>query len=319
MTNKKSTKNGAGQNIEKVVIIGSGPAGLTAAIYSARANLNPVVISGLKPGGQLIDTTVVENFPGFPDGIMGPNLMDAMRKQATRFETRFIDEPVVSVDFKVRPLKIKTETKEISAETVIIATGAYAKWLNIESEKRLNGKGVSHCATCDGFFFKGKEVIVIGGGDTALEEALFLTHYATKVTIIHRRDALRASKIMQERAFANKAISFIWNSAVDEILGKDHVDSVRLKDVNTGATSILKCNGVFVAIGHTPATDFLKGQVGMDENGYIKRYNGAKTNVEGVFTAGDVADARYKQAVTAAGDGCRAAVDADRYLQEKKK
>lgn len=306
-------------DVEKVVIIGSGPAGLTAAIYAARANLNPIVISGAAPGGQLMETTTVDNFSGFPEGILGQDLMASIRKQAERFSTRFIEESVVSVDFKSKPLKIKTETKEVSAETVIIATGAYARWLGLDSERRLNGKGVSRCATCDGFFFKGKEVAVVGGGDTAIEEALFLLHYAKKVTIIHRRDALRASKIMQEEAFANKGISFIWNTSVEEILGTDHVEGAKLKNTKTGVVSSIKCDGIFVAIGHQPATDFLKGQIDMDENGYVKRHDLTKTNVEGVFVAGDVADPRYRQAITAAGDGCRAAVDADRYLQEKSK
>lgn len=306
-------------DVEKIVIIGSGPAGLTAAIYAARANLNPIVISGTAPGGQLMETTTVENFSGFPDGILGPDLMTAMRKQAERFSTRFLEDSVVSVDFKNKPLKIKTETKEINTKTVIIATGAHARWLGLDSEKRLNGKGVSRCATCDGFFFKGKEVVVIGGGDTAIEEALFLLHYAKKVTIIHRRDTLRASKIMQDKAFANKSISFVWDSSVEEILGTNHVEGLKLKNVKTGLTSNMKCDGVFVAIGHEPATDFLKGQVDMDENNYVKKYGLTKTSVDGVFVAGDVADPRYRQAITAAGDGCRAAVDADRYLQENKK
>jgi len=304
---------------ENVVIIGSGPAGLTAAIYTARADLNPTVVAGMRPGGQLVDANMVENFPGFPEGVDGPELMMNMRKQAERFNAKFIEEDVVSVDFKKRPFTIKTETAELKAETVIIATGTSARWLGLPSEKRLIGKGVSGCATCDGFFFKGKEVVVIGGGDTALEDAMFLTRYTTKVTVIHRRDKLRASMIMQDRAFANKKISFIWDSAVEEILGADKVTGVKLKNLKTGKPSEFKCDGVFVAIGHAPATEFLNGQIEIDETGYIKRYNGTKTSVDGVFSAGDVADRAYRQAISAAGDGCRAAIDAERYLQEKKK
>jgi len=305
--------------VENVVIIGSGPAGLTAAIYAARADLNPTVVAGMRPGGQLVDTTAVENFPGFPDGIDGPELMMNMRKQAERFNAKFIDEDVISADLKKRPFTIKTETAELKAESVIIATGASARWLNLPSEKRLIGKGVSGCATCDGFFFKGKEVAVIGGGDTALEDAMFLTRYATKVTVIHRRDKLRASMIMQDRAFANKKISFIWDSTVDDIIGVDKVTGVKLKNLKTGKSSEFKCDGVFVAIGHSPATDFLKGQIEMDETGYIKKYDGTKTSVEGVFSAGDVTDRVYRQAISAAGDGCRAAIDTERWLQCKKK
>jgi len=317
--NESKPKGDPKTDVANVVIIGSGPAGLTAAIYTARADLNPVVVAGIKPGGQLVDTTTVENFPGFPDGIDGPELVMNMRKQAERFDLKFIDEDVVSVDFKTRPFTIKTETSELKAETAIIATGASAKWLGIANEKRLTGKGVSGCATCDGFFFKEKEVVVIGGGDTALEDALFLTRYASKVNVVHRRDKLRASMIMQDRAFANKKISFVWDSVVEDILGTDKVTGVKLKNLKTGKSSEFKCEGVFVAIGHSPATDFLKGQIELDENGYIKKYDGTKTSVEGVFSAGDVADRVYRQAISAAGDGCRAAIDAERYLQSKKK
>jgi len=305
--------------IENIVIIGSGPAGLTAAIYAARADLNPTVVAGMRPGGQLVDATAVENFPGFPGGVDGPELMMNMRKQAERFNAKFIDEDVISVDLKKRPFTIKTETAELKAETVIIATGASTRWLGLPNEKRLIGKGVSGCATCDGFFFKGKEVAVIGGGDTALEDAMFLTRYTTKVTVIHRRDKLRASMIMRDRAFANKKISFIWDSVVEDILGADKVTGVKLKNLKTGKSSEFKCDGIFVAIGHSPATDFLKGQIEIDEAGYIKKYDGTKTSVEGVFSAGDVADRVYRQAISAAGDGCRAAIDAERWLQGKKK
>jgi thioredoxin reductase (NADPH) len=307
------------EKIENVVIIGSGPAGLTAAIYTARADLNPVVVAGMRPGGQLVDTTAVENFPGFPAGVDGPELMTNMRGQAERFNAKFIDENVISVDLKKRPFTIKAETAELKAETVIIATGASARWLGLPSEKRLIGKGVSGCATCDGFFFKGKGVAVIGGGDTALEDAMFLTRYATKVTVIHRRDKLRASMIMQDRAFANKRISFIWDSVVEDILGTDNVTGVKLKNLKTGKSSEFECDGVFVAIGHTPATDFLNGQIELDKTGYIKKHDSTKTSVDGVFSAGDVADRVYRQAISAAGDGCRAAIDAERYLQERKK
>jgi thioredoxin reductase (NADPH) len=313
------TKKEAERKVENVVIIGSGPAGLTATIYTARADLNPTVIAGIRPGGQLMDTMGVENFPGFPEGIQGPDLMMNMRKQAERFNAKFIDEDVISVDLKKRPFTIKTETVELKAEAIIIATGASARWLGLPSEKRLIGKGVSGCATCDGFFFKSKEVAVIGGGDTALEDAMFLTRYATKVTVIHRRDKLRASMIMQDRAFANKKISFIWDSVVEDILGTDNVTGMKLKNMKTGKQSEFKCNGVFIAVGHAPATDFLNGQIEIDETGYIKKYDGTKTSVEGVFSAGDVADRVYRQAISAAGDGCRAAIDAERHLQEKKK
>ncbi|MEM3455533.1 MAG: thioredoxin-disulfide reductase [Candidatus Micrarchaeia archaeon] len=303
--------------IENVIIIGSGPAGLTAAIYAARAELKPIVISGMQPGGQISQTTLVENYPGFPDGIMGPELMDNMRKQAEKFGTRFIDEEVVSVDFRNRPFTIKTETKELKSKAVIIASGATAKWLGVPGESKLIGKGVSGCATCDGFFFKGKDVAVIGGGDTALEDAIFLTKFANSVTIIHRRDQLRASKIMQERAFANQKIKFIWDTVVTEIIGEEKVTGIRIKNVKTGEEKEMKIDGVFVAIGHSPATNLFKGQIEIDENGYIIKKENTETSVKGVFVAGDVADKRYKQAIAAAGDGCKAAIDVEKYLQEK--
>ncbi|MEM4589991.1 MAG: thioredoxin-disulfide reductase [Candidatus Micrarchaeia archaeon] len=302
---------------ENVIIIGSGPAGLTAAIYAARAELKPIVISGMQPGGQISQTTLVENFPGFPDGIMGPELMDNMRKQAEKFGTRFIDEEVVSVDFRNRPFTIKTETKELKSKAVIIASGATAKWLGVPGESKLIGKGVSGCATCDGFFFKGKDVAVIGGGDTALEDAIFLTKFANSVTVIHRRDQLRASKIMQERAFANQKIKFIWDTIVTEILGEEKVTGIRIKNVKTGEEKEMKIDGVFIAIGHSPATNLFKGQIEIDENGYIIKKEDTSTSVKGVFVAGDVADKKYKQAIVAAGDGCKAAMDVEKYLQEK--
>lgn len=303
--------------VENLVIIGSGPAGYTAGIYASRANLSPVLVEGYQSGGLLMLTSDVENFPGFPQGIMGPELMAHFRKQAERFGTRFIQKNVTSVDFKSFPRKVYIENELIEAKTVILSTGASTKWLGIESERKLLGKGVSSCATCDGAFFKGAQLIVVGGGDSAMEEATFLTKFASHVTIVHRKDTLRASKIMQERALKNAKISFIWNSEVEEILGEDAVKAVRLKDVKTGATREVPCEGVFVAIGHEPNTAFLKGQVEMDEKGYLiptKRPTTA-TNVPGVFAAGDVQDTIYRQAITAAASGCQAAIDAERYLE----
>ena len=302
--------------MENVVIIGSGPAGLTAAIYAARAELKPVVISGMQPGGQITLTTMVENFPGFPDGIMGPELMDNMRKQAERFGTRFIDEEVIEVDFKSKPFTIKTDSQEIKTKTVIIASGAVAKWLGVPGEKEFMGKGVSGCATCDGFFFRGKEVVVVGGGDTALEDALYLTKFANTVTIIHRRDQFRASKIMQQKVFSNQKIKVIWDSVVAEIKGDSKVTGVKIKNVKTGEEKELKTDGVFVAIGHSPATEIFKGQIEIDDQGFIVKKENTETSVKGVFVAGDVADRRYKQAIVAAGEGAKAAIDVEKYLQE---
>lgn len=299
----------------KVVIIGSGAAGYTAAIYAARANLNPLVYGGVMMGGQLMITSDVENFPGFPEGIMGPELMERMLKQVQRLGVTVVPEYVKTVDLSKRPFRVETtEGKVAFAEALIIATGANAKWLGLPSEKKLQGKGVSACATCDGFFFKGKDVVVVGGGDTALEEGTFLTKFASKVTIVHRRDQLRGSKIMQDRAKANPKISFLWDSAVEEVLGAEKVSGVKLKNLKTGAVSEMAVQGLFVAIGHEPATKFVAGQLKMDEVGYIVADERTRTSVEGVFAAGDCQDSRYRQAITAAGAGCMAALEAERFL-----
>jgi thioredoxin reductase (NADPH) len=303
---------------EKVLIIGSGPAGLTAAIYAARADLTPLMIEGMERGGQLMITTDVENYPGFPDGIMGPELMDNMRKQAERFGTRIISSDVTRVDLSQRPFPVWVGEDRYEAETLIISTGASAQWLDIPGETRLRGYGVSACATCDGFFFRDKDLAVIGGGDTAMEEAIFLTKFATKVTIIHRRDEFRASKIMAQRAIDHPKIDVIWDTVAEEVLGDDLVSGVRLRNVKTDTTSDLAVDGVFLAIGHIPNTMIFQGQLGLDEAGYITTEDGTtRTSVPGVFAAGDVADSVYRQAVTAAGMGCQAAIDASHLLLQQ--
>ena len=312
-----------GGDVRNVVIVGSGPAGLTAAIYAARANLHPLVIEGGAPnlpGGQLMITSDVENFPGFAEGILGPELMEQMRHQAARVGAEFLTENVTDVDFSQRPFHLKTDgDHEFDAKTVIITTGASAKWLGLPSETALYGKGVSACATCDGFFFRGREVVVVGGGDTALEEANYLARMASKVTLVHRRDTLRASQIMQKRAFDNPKIEFAWNSAIKEIkdVGAGKVTGVVLQDLTTDETKFLPTDGVFIAIGHSPNTKLFQGHLHMDDGGYIVTTPGRPlTNVPGVFAAGDVQDTLYKQAVTAAGSGCMAAMEAERYLEE---
>jgi thioredoxin reductase (NADPH) len=298
------------------VIIGSGPAGLTAAVYASRANLSPLLIEGWQSGGQLTTTTEVENYPGFAKGIMGPELMKEMRAQAERFGTEFLTADVTAVNFEQQPFTITVDAEQtIRAKAVIIATGASAIQIGVKNETRLTGHGVSTCATCDGFFFKGKELIVVGGGDAAMEEATFLTKFGTKVSIIHRRDKLRASKIMQDRATKNEKITFIWNSVVEDILGNDTVTGVRVKNLVTGKVTEVPCSGVFVAIGHRPNTNLFTGQLDMDAKGYIRTTQGTATNVPGVFAAGDVQDSVYRQAVTAAGSGCMAAIDAERFLE----
>lgn len=302
--------------MENVIIIGSGPAGLTAAIYTARANLNPLVFEGYQYGGQLMTTTEIENFPGFEEGIQGPELMSEMREQAKRFEARLVQKDVESVNLSTRPFQVVVDGETYEAKTLILATGANAKMLGLPSEKRLIGRGVSTCATCDGFFYREKEIVMVGGGDSAMEEAIFLTKFASKVSIVHRRDQLRASKIMQERALKNPKIAFIWNSVVEDVLGVEKVEGVRVRNVKTNEVSDLRCDGFFLAIGHAPNTTLFEGQLELDEQKYIiTKPKSTATNVPGVFAAGDVQDSKYRQAITAAGTGCMAALEAERYLE----
>jgi thioredoxin reductase (NADPH) len=299
----------------KVVIIGSGPAGLTAAVYAARANLAPLVFAGHLYGGQLMLTTEVENYPGFPEGIMGPELMEKFRAQAERFGSVLHFTDVTKVDFTVQPFRLWTEDHAYTAQTVIVATGASARWLNIPGEARLRGRGVSTCATCDGAFFRDKHIVVVGGGDSAMEEALFLTRFGRRVTIVHRRSSFRASKIMADRVLLHPAINVIWNSEVVEVLGDEKTSQLVLRNIETDERTILDADALFVAIGHDPNTALFRGQLDLDAAGYVRSADGVSTNVRGVFVAGDVFDIRYKQAITAAGSGCRAALEAEKYLE----
>ncbi|HEY7599916.1 MAG TPA: thioredoxin-disulfide reductase [Candidatus Limnocylindrales bacterium] len=305
----------SGGSHSKVVIVGSGPAGLTAAIYAARANLEPIVIAGYVPGGQLMITSDVENYPGFPEGIQGPELMEKFRAQAERFGTRFVDVDLEAVDFSGRPFRLWADKKEYTADSVIVATGASALWLGLDNETRLRGRGVSACATCDGFFFRGKKVAVVGGGDTALEEATFLTRFADEVTLLHRRDQFRGSKIMQQRALEHPKIGVRWNTEVTDVLGADKVEGLVLRDTVDGSQAKLDVEGLFVAIGYKPNTDVFRDWLETDDKGYLVVTDHTRSKVDGVFIAGDVHDHRYRQAVTAAGDGCKAAIDAERWLE----
>ena len=309
-----STSSG-GNNHAKVVIVGSGPAGLTAAIYAARANLAPIVIGGYAPGGQLMITSDVENYPGFPEGIQGPELMQKFREQAERFGTRFVDVDIESVDLSQRPFRLRADGKQYTGDSVIVATGASALWLGLDNETRLRGRGVSACATCDGFFFRGKRVAVVGGGDTALEEATFLTRFADEVVVLHRRDRFRGSKIMQQRALENPKIKVLWNTHVADVLGGDKVEGLRLRNTETGAETDEPMEGLFIAIGYKPNTDAFRDWLEVDDKGYLVVADETHTKIDGVFVAGDVHDHRYRQAVTAAADGCKAAIDAERWLE----
>jgi thioredoxin reductase (NADPH) len=300
--------------VEKVIIIGSGPAGLSAAMYTAREGFNPLVVSGYNAGGQLVLTTLVENIPGFPEGIMGPKYIELLTKQARKFGARFVDKDVTKVDLSSRPFKVFVEKETYEADSIIIATGANVKWLGLRSEKRLIGRGISSCSTCDAKFFTGKNVIVVGGGDTAMEDSLFLARFANRVTVVHRRDSLRASKIMQERAMANPKIIFMWNSVVEEIKGDEKVTSVIIKNLQTNESQEIPIDGVFIAIGYEPNSNLFQNQLRLDEQGYIMAHDVVKTDVEGVFVAGDVADRVYRQATTAAGSGVRAAIEVRAYL-----
>jgi thioredoxin reductase (NADPH) len=317
MTNETTAAPGPGPaGPRDVIILGSGCAGLTAAVYAARANLKPLVIDGHESGGQLTLTTDVENYPGFADGILGPQLIEQMRKQAARFGAEYRTGAATAADLSKRPFRITLDGKDtLQCRALIIASGASARMLGLESERRLLGHGVSTCATCDGFFFRGKELLVVGGGDSAIEEGTFLTKFASKVTIVHRRDALRASKIMQDRAFKNPKVAFIWDSTIEEVLGKDRVEGARLRNLRTGAVTQARVDGIFVAIGHVPNTGIFEGQIERDKAGYIVTHDGSRTSVPGVFAAGDCQDHVYRQAVTAAGSGCMAAIDAERYLE----
>jgi thioredoxin reductase (NADPH) len=312
---RNGTEPADGGSHGKVVIVGSGPAGLTAAIYAARANLEPIMIGGYAPGGQLMITSDVENYPGFPEGIQGPELMQKFREQAERFGTRFVDVDVEQVDFSGRPFRLWAEGREYTADSVIVATGASALWLGLDNETRLRGRGVSACATCDGFFFRGKKVAVVGGGDTALEEATFLTRFANQVVMLHRRDKFRGSKIMQQRAIDNPKIDVRWNTEVADVLGDEKVEGLRLRDTVSGAEANEPLEGLFVAIGYKPNTDVFRDWLELDEKGYLVVTNHTRTKLDGVFVAGDVHDHRYRQAITAAADGCKAAIDAERWLE----
>lgn len=303
--------------VENIIIIGSGPAGLTAALYAAREDFSPLVIGGISYGGQLQLTTSVENYPAFPDGIMGPDLVQNMRLQAQKFGARFIDEDVESIDLKAKPITVKTNSETYSANSVIIATGASAKWLGLKSEQRLVGKGVSSCATCDGPLYRGKNVAVVGGGDSAMEDSLFLTKFVDHVTLIHRRDEFRASRIMQERVLANDKIETLMNSVVEDVAGENDVNAIKVKNVESGEIKEIPVDGLFIAIGHSPNTGFLKGQLDIAQDGYINAINEVLTEIEGVFVAGDVTDRKYRQAITAAGSGAKAALEARSYLQKK--